>query len=159
MNIGMGSSSLSSMSPNNTQQSASNGVTQSPMVPPGPGAHLQDDNRKVPRPIGTERAWKYSYPSPYGGSNSLSGNVLDSSEQQWMLENKPQMSSQWIPPQQTNMSRNQYVDDLHMQDYFQVRTSLNFVVNRKIAQINCISLRFSICRWITQIRLVQASQT
>ena len=117
--MGMGSSSMSSMSPNNTQQSTSNGVIQPPMAPPGPGAHLQDDNRKVPRPIGTERAWKYSYVSPYG-SNALSGNVLDSAEQQWMLENKSQMSSQWMPPQQSNMSRNQYVDDLQMQDYFQV---------------------------------------
>lgn len=116
------------MSPNNGNQQA-----------PGAGSSVtaganknvlhnlqQDDSRKIPRPIGTERAsWKYG---------SGSGTNLDTADGQqqlppWLMDKSPmpsqqmsQQQQQQQPPwmQQYPMARNHFVDELHLQDPYQV---------------------------------------
>uniref|UniRef100_A0A1B0CW75 Uncharacterized protein n=1 Tax=Lutzomyia longipalpis TaxID=7200 RepID=A0A1B0CW75_LUTLO len=98
--------SPSSMSPNNPPQATTNGVLSN---------QTADDSRKMPRPIGTERAsWKYGY-----NSNVVTQNQppqmpmeMDNSGQMhpWIVDKQP-----WMMPM-----RNQYVptDDLHPHDQF-----------------------------------------
>ncbi|XP_055679921.1 ankyrin repeat and KH domain-containing protein mask isoform X9 [Lutzomyia longipalpis] len=98
--------SPSSMSPNNPPQATTNGVLSN---------QTADDSRKMPRPIGTERAsWKYGY-----NSNVVTQNQppqmpmeMDNSGQMhpWIVDKQP-----WMMPM-----RNQYVptDDLHPHDHF-----------------------------------------
>ncbi|XP_059621039.1 ankyrin repeat and KH domain-containing protein mask isoform X3 [Phlebotomus argentipes] len=103
-NIGLGSPSA--MSPNNPPQATTNGVLSSQST---------DDSRKMPRPIGTERAsWKYGYNSNVVAQSQppQMPMEMDNAGQihPWMVDKQP-----WMMPM-----RNQYMptDDLHPHDHF-----------------------------------------
>lgn len=114
------------MSPNNNNNNApapGNGGN----APGGNKAAFHDDSRKMPRPIGTERAsWKYG-----SGSNANVGGNLENSDAvgqpqmpPWLLD-KNQLPSQPLGQQQPPwmqypLARNHFVDELHMQDPYQV---------------------------------------
>lgn len=123
--IALGIGSPTAMSPNATQNIA-NGAMQ----------NQHDDSRKMPRPIGTERAsWKYGN---YAGVTNLEPEIvsqpvpwlLDKVQQNqqqpmpqaWMQQQQqqqPQQHQQQQQPQQ-HMPRNAYVDDIHLKDFYQV---------------------------------------
>lgn len=149
-NIGMPLSSAS-MSPNgnnNPQVTTNKNVLQHSVT---------DDNRKMPRPIGTERAsWKHNVIG--GGINTNLDNAADSMNQHsippWLLEknhlqqNQPmaQQQSQQPPNSQPWMqypiARNPYSDEMHIPDQFQVRRIFNLSFYRD-AQLLIIRFFFS----------------
>lgn len=120
----------SSMSPNgnnNSQATVNKNALHSAAV---------DDNRKMPRPIGTERAsWKHNV-NVGGALTDSMGNAVDALNQQhslppWLLEKSHMQQTQQLTPSaqqaagtqpwmQYPLTRNPYNDDLHLQDQFQV---------------------------------------
>lgn len=132
----------SSMSPNgnnNSQTAANKNALHGASV---------DDNRKMPRPIGTERAsWKHNV-NVGGTLTDGMGNTVDALNQQhslppWLLEKSHMQQSQQLTPSaqqatgtqpwmQYPLTRNPYSDELHLQDQFQVsdrfRSSQSFSI-------------------------------
>ncbi|GAB0092386.1 Ankyrin repeat [Sergentomyia squamirostris] len=105
----LGLGSPSAMSPNNPPQATTNGVL---------SAQASDDSRKMPRPIGTERAsWKYGYNSNVVSQNQppqMPQMDMDNSGQihPWIVDKQP-----WMMPM-----RNQYIpttEDIHPHDFSQ----------------------------------------
>ncbi|XP_037909760.1 ankyrin repeat and KH domain-containing protein mask isoform X3 [Hermetia illucens] len=135
----MSSGSPAAMSPNNPQQPQTNGIisNQPPNQPPPPIGSGGEDNRKMPRPIGTERAsWKYNhYPNmnlvepeqniavtaAAAAAAAVTGPlppwVMDKSQAQ-----PPAMQQNWQKSHQRF-----YVGDMHQQDHFHIMDYHNVV--------------------------------
>lgn len=123
----MNASSMSPNGNNNSQTTTNKNVLHGSTV---------DDNRKMPRPIGTERAsWKHNVIG--GALTDNMGNAVDALNQQhsmppWLMEKSHMQAPQQLTPtgqqaagtqpwmQQYPLSRNPYNDELHLQDQFQV---------------------------------------
>ncbi|XP_037945229.1 ankyrin repeat and KH domain-containing protein mask-like [Teleopsis dalmanni] len=111
-NVGSGGSPAA-MSPNQGSGAQGNGLIQNQAQQPSQ-QQQSEDLRKMPRPIGTERAtWKFNYPNmgvPGSGlslEDNLSGvcgpNAMGATGQlvpQWLLEKQASQHSNWLMKQQ-----------------------------------------------------------